>query len=86
MSAANTAWGIKALLAGPHEPVGVVLAHLLAVVDLVAVTIHPGLAVIVDLDVAWTCQTSLCSEQLDSRFAGTHPRGSDRRRACCGPP
>jgi hypothetical protein len=53
MCTSDTAWRIKALFAaGPHEPVGVVYAHILAVVDLVAVTIIPGPVVIVDLDVA----------------------------------
>jgi hypothetical protein len=56
MSTADAARGIKAFFtAGPHEPVGVVYAHLLAVVDLVAVTIIPGSILIVDLDVA-CCQ------------------------------
>jgi hypothetical protein len=57
MSTADAARGIKALFtAGPHEPVGVVYAHLLAVVDLVAITIIPGSILIVDLDITWTCQ------------------------------
>ena len=56
MSTADAARGIKPFLAaGPHEPVRVVFAHLFTVVDLVAVTIIPGLVVVVDLDVAWTC-------------------------------